>query len=121
MPLRPTGPDRPTLSAAVLVAGLGAGLGLAWLLAMLRPSFYSRDELEQVFDFPVIGTVTRTWTPGEVLRRRMEVATFFFGCLLLMGSFGALLLVEIQHPDLLDQLRAAEMLKDVVRKVEGLI
>jgi len=121
VPLKPTGPDRPMLSAAVLGAGLGTGLGLAWLVAMLRPALYSRDELEQLFSLHVIGTVTRTWTRSEVLRRRMEVVTFFFGCMILAGSFSGLLFVETQNAELLDRLRDSGVLQTVVRKVESLV
>lgn len=121
VPLKPIGPNRPLFSAGVLLAGLGAGVGFAWLLAMLRPALYSREEVEQALNLPVIGTVTRTWTRGEAVRRRMEVSTFVFGCVLLAGSFSALLSIEIQHADLLDRVRNLDALKDLVRQVGGLI
>jgi polysaccharide chain length determinant protein (PEP-CTERM system associated) len=121
VPLKPIGPNRPILSAGVLVAGLGAGVGFAWLLAMVRPALYRREEVEQALNLPVIGTVTRTWTRGEVVRRRMEVGTFVLGCVLLVGTFSALLSIEIQHADLLDRVRDAEVLKDLVRKVGTLV
>jgi hypothetical protein len=65
--------------------------------------------------------VTRTWTRGEVVRRRMEVSTFVIACVLLAGTFSALLTVEIQHADLLDRVRDADVLKDLVRKVGTLV
>lgn len=120
VPLKPIGPDRPLLSAGVLAAGLGAGLGLAWLLAMVRPALYSREEVERALNLPVIGTVTRTWTRGEVVRRRMEVSTFVLGCVVLAASFSALLSIEIQHSHLLDQVRGLDALQELVRKVGGL-
>lgn len=120
VPLRPIGPNRPLLSAGVLAAGLGVGVGLAWLLAMVRPALYSREEVEQVLNLPVIGTVTRTWTRGEIVRRRMEVSTFVFGCLVLVGMFSGLLTVEMHNAELLDRIRGADILKEVVSRVGSL-
>jgi len=121
VPLTPTGPDRPLLSAMVLAAGLGAGAGFAWLLAMIRPALYSRDELEQALNLPVIGTVTRAWTRGEVVRRRMEVATFVVGCMTLVGLFSGLVFVELHQAELLDKVREADVFEQVVRRVGSLV
>ena len=83
-PLVPTGPNRVLLSAAVLCAGLGVGVGIAFLIGLLRPSFYSREECELVTQLPVLGVVSRIWTRGEMVRRRMDVVTFGVGCFVLV-------------------------------------
>jgi polysaccharide chain length determinant protein (PEP-CTERM system associated) len=121
VPLKPTGPDRPLFSAMVLAVGLGLGTGLAWLVAMMRPALYSRDEVEESFNIPVIGTVTRTWTRGEVLRRRMEVTTFVVGCAVLVATFSALITVELHSADLLDRVRDAAIFERVVEQVGKLV
>jgi hypothetical protein len=51
----------------------------------------------------------------------MEVSTFVLGCVLLAGSFSALLSIEIQHADLLDRVRSADALQDIVRQVGTLL
>jgi len=117
VPLVPVSPNRPALSAGALVAGLGAGLGLAWLVAQLRPAFYTRDELAETVQLPVLGTVSRMWTRREALRRQMEVVSFGVGCLVLIGLFGGVLAIESLDPDLPNKLN--ERLGDVAGRLSG--
>jgi polysaccharide chain length determinant protein (PEP-CTERM system associated) len=58
MPVVPSGPHRTLLSALVLLAALGAGLGAALLLQQIRPVFSTKDSLRQVTGLPVLGSVT---------------------------------------------------------------
>jgi polysaccharide chain length determinant protein (PEP-CTERM system associated) len=58
VPVSPSGPERVALNTLVLLAALGAGIGVALLLAQLRPTFASRDLLQQVTGVLVIGTIT---------------------------------------------------------------
>ena len=90
VPLTPVAPNRSALSGVILVLGLGAGVGLALLFGLLRPAVYSRDGLQEVAQLPVLGVVSRIWTPRELFKRRMEVASFALGCLFLLGLFASL-------------------------------
>jgi polysaccharide chain length determinant protein (PEP-CTERM system associated) len=58
VPVIPSGPERVLLSALVLLASLGAGLGFAMLLQQVRPVFSTKDTLRQVTGLPVLGSVT---------------------------------------------------------------
>jgi polysaccharide chain length determinant protein (PEP-CTERM system associated) len=58
VPVTPSAPDRVLLSALVLLASLGAGLGFALLLQQVRPVFSTKDTLRQVTGLPVLGSVT---------------------------------------------------------------
>jgi polysaccharide chain length determinant protein (PEP-CTERM system associated) len=58
VPVAPSGPERALLSALVLLASLGAGLGFALLLQQVRPVFSTKDTLRQVTGLPVLGSVT---------------------------------------------------------------
>ena len=57
MPAIASGPERTLLSALVLLASLGAGLGFALLLQQIRPVFSTKDTLRQVTGLPVLGSV----------------------------------------------------------------
>jgi polysaccharide chain length determinant protein (PEP-CTERM system associated) len=90
VPTLPAGPDRPRLNAIILVLGLAAGVGLAWLVAMVRSGVYTKDDFQEISDLPVLGVVSRIWTPGMLFKRRLEVASFALGCLCLLGLFGGI-------------------------------
>jgi polysaccharide chain length determinant protein (PEP-CTERM system associated) len=58
VPFKPSGPERAILNTMVLLAALGAGIGLAVLLAQVRPTFTSRDLLHKITGIPVLGAIT---------------------------------------------------------------
>ncbi len=121
VPLVPTGPNRPLFSTVVIIAGLGLGAGLAWLLAILRPTIYTKEEIEQLFQIPVIGTVTRIWTPAEVFRRRVDVFAFTFGGVILAGIFAGVVMVEMGHPELLLKARQFQFADQISSFVDNLL
>ena len=100
VPLVPVSPNRPKLSTVVLVLGLGGGIGLAVLIGMLRPAIYTKGGIAELTDLPVIGVVSRMWTPRERFKRRMEVATFALGCMALVAVFAGLMTLYQLNIDL---------------------
>ncbi|MCB1745123.1 MAG: lipopolysaccharide biosynthesis protein, partial [Gammaproteobacteria bacterium] len=104
VPLTPVSPNRALFNSGILVAGFGAGVALAWLVAMLNPGIYSRRTITEVLDVPVLGTVSRVWTPHEKFRRKFEVAGFALGCVALLGSFLALQAVHRLGIDVFEKL-----------------
>ncbi|MFT5394368.1 MAG: polysaccharide chain length determinant protein (PEP-CTERM system associated) [Gammaproteobacteria bacterium] len=104
-PLVPVSPNRPFLNSAVIAAGVGGGIGLALLVALLRPGVYTRDGLAQLTNMPVLGVVGRIWTPRERFRRRLEVASFGAGCVGLVGLYAGIVLLESLSLDLMTKLR----------------
>ncbi|RPI13894.1 MAG: chain length-determining protein [Lysobacterales bacterium] len=100
VPLAPSGPERPLLSALVLLLGLGAGLALGFVLQQVRPVFSTRDALRQVTGLPVIGAVTSAVVQGFVPWYRRQSA-------LAGGALLALLAVFLLNVLLQDNVRAA--------------
>jgi uncharacterized protein involved in exopolysaccharide biosynthesis len=94
VPAEPASPDRPLLLSAVLLAGLGAGLGAALLRVRLDRAFYTLHDLRKL-GLPVLGSVSalnpapRLW---PALRFACGLATIFvaFG-IVLSGTPGQLL------------------------------
>lgn len=89
VPLDPSGPNRTLFMGVVLLAGLGAGLGIALLLSQLKTTFDNRTMLRNVTDLPVLGTISMEWTPAQRVKMRIEVVVFTFFTLLLMLAYGA--------------------------------
>jgi hypothetical protein len=70
------------------VAGLGAGIGLAVFLSLLRPPFTTAQKLREITGVPVLGTVTMNWMPE--VKRQKWLKLVAFG-----ASFAALFLLFV--------------------------
>jgi len=58
---KPVAPNRPLMIVAILIVGLGAGGGLAYVLHQLKPVFGTPRQLGEVTGLPVLGVVSMTW------------------------------------------------------------
>jgi len=86
VPRIPVAPNRLLLFSGVLIVGLGAGGGLAFLLSQFDRSFYTVDELREL-GLTVIGGITLL---GTAPRRRTAFSTLgFLACVALLGAIYA--------------------------------
>ncbi|HHC71686.1 MAG TPA: chain-length determining protein [Thiotrichales bacterium] len=99
VPSKPVGPNRMLFDSFALVAGLGLGVAVAFLLSQLRPAVYDVSALRALSDFPVFGSISRVWTPELLMRRRLELGAYLIaaGGLLLI-YVGVLFVVSGQGP-----------------------
>ncbi|ADC72996.1 polysaccharide chain length determinant protein, PEP-CTERM locus subfamily [Thioalkalivibrio sp. K90mix] len=75
-PTAPSAPDRPLMATGILLVGLGAGTGFAFLLSQLRRTINSRRQLAEIAGRPVLGTLSAVRTPQIRRRRRLELSAF---------------------------------------------
>jgi len=94
VPLVPVSPNRPILISLVLVAGLGAGLGLAWLLSLLRPTLDDSKEVAEVLDLPILGGISLVYTETAKKWKKIEMVGFFAAFCMLLGIYGVIVIVE---------------------------
>jgi polysaccharide chain length determinant protein (PEP-CTERM system associated) len=94
VPSVPSGPERTLLSALVLLAGLGAGIGFALLLQQIRPVFSTKDTLRQVTGLPVLGSVTAAVLQSFVPWYRRQTALVGGAIAALVGAFMLNLLLQ---------------------------
>jgi polysaccharide chain length determinant protein (PEP-CTERM system associated) len=92
VPRVPAGPNRLLLVSAVLVAGIGAGGGLAVLLMQLDQTFYTTRDL-RALGLPVLGGIS-LFRPRVRWRSTPALLGFSAGVLLLFALYGGWLL----HP-----------------------
>ncbi len=85
VPLKPSQPNKLLLNAAVFLASLAAGVGLALLTSLIRPVFYSRGALNRVTGLPVLGSVVYVLSAAEKRRQRLAGA-MFVSLVLLLGT-----------------------------------
>lgn len=95
----PVFPNRPRLILAVLLGGLAAGLGAAYLLHQLRPVFSDTRQLMELTQLPVLGSVSMTWPERHRARARRAVWAYAVGTVLLV----ALAIVTLLTDDVASQ------------------
>lgn len=83
-PRTPTAPNRPLFLTAVLIAGLGAGVAVAFVLSRLRTTFSTARELEKSSGMPVIGSIGEVLTDAQRALRRRRLMLFAGG----VGALG---------------------------------
>lgn len=66
-------PDRTALAGLAMIASLGIGLGLAWALSLIYPTFSSPRQLELATKRPVIGMISSVTTAGLAAARRRDL------------------------------------------------
>lgn len=93
-PRVPTSPNRPLLLTAVLIAGLGAGVGAAFMLGRLQTSFSTARRLERASGMPVIGSIGEVLTAAQVAMRRKRLTLFAGGLASLAIAWAALIGVD---------------------------
>ena len=94
VPLKPSGPNRLLLMTMVLGAGLGAGVGLAFLIAQLWPTFDSRRSLMRIADIPVFGSVGLVLSPAVQRRARSQTVIYISLVGMLLLTFAGLVVAQ---------------------------
>lgn len=90
LPRIPASPNRVLLTSGVLLAGIGAGFGLALLLAQLDRSFRTVEDL-RTMGLTVLGGISAFAGPAPRTRRFVGLAGFCAACALLVVVYGGLI------------------------------
>jgi polysaccharide chain length determinant protein (PEP-CTERM system associated) len=92
---RPVSPPRPMLVAAIFVASIAGGVGLAILLHLLRPVFNHLRELERETGLPVLGAVSLMGLEEYCERARRSYLCVAGATAALFLAFVAVLLLSL--------------------------
>ena len=91
VPLSPSGPNRTRLLSMVFIGALLAGIGIAFLISKIRPTFLSQSDLREVTGLPILGTVSMNWTDREKQKRKKSLYAFGFSFILLFTLYGGVI------------------------------
>ncbi len=86
-PHLPYSPNRILLTTFVLLGALAGGAGVALLLEQVRPTFYTRHQLIESMEIPVIGVVSMFWTTEEKKKRKINLVMLSFITMVLLCAY----------------------------------
>jgi polysaccharide chain length determinant protein (PEP-CTERM system associated) len=72
LPQRPVAPDMRKLFLMVVAAGLAIGGGATFLLEYINTSFRSPDEIETMFELPVLTAIPTLLQPRQLMLRKLN-------------------------------------------------
>lgn len=90
---KPVAPNRLLLLPLALVASLGAGLGLAFVLSQLRAVFFDARALRNTIGLPILGVVTLVRSEAARTRESRSLKKFGLASSGLLGMFIAAVVV----------------------------
>jgi polysaccharide chain length determinant protein (PEP-CTERM system associated) len=98
VPSSPSAPNRPLFLSMVLIAGLGAGLGVAFVLSQIDSSFTTTTALQSL-GLPILGSISMVNAFDSRPRYWfLSAKAFAAACLMLIVVYGVLLLALLgQH------------------------
>lgn len=101
---QPVFPNRPLLLVVVLIVGVGAGCGIAYLMHAIKPVFSDSRTLGDVTGLPVLGSVTRTWIDKYRAELRRGLLRYSAASVLLFVVFIVALFMQQPGSRLLQQI-----------------
>jgi len=78
----------------VLLGGLAAGIGVAYLMHQLRPVFVSARQLTELTQLPVLGVVSMTWLERHKAQARRAVQVYSMAVAVLIAVAAVTLLTQ---------------------------
>lgn len=100
VPVQPASPKRKLLVGGVLIAALGGGIGLTFLLSQIDSTFSSTNTLSARFGRPVLGSVSMIVGSAQKVRRTLSNAGFGMATGSLLALCGVLLIFSPQLSEL---------------------
>lgn len=90
-PQLPTGPNLVKLFSLVLLGAIAGGVGIAFAMSQIRPTFQSPYNLREITGRPVLGTVAMIWTDQKTARQKKEIYILGMSLLFLLTVYGLLM------------------------------
>ncbi len=101
VPLVPTGPNRLKWITLIFLLALGAGIGGAIFLSMLRPKIYNKQSVKQLTTLPVLGSVSQLNSVGNHLAKGAGNITYSLASGALLLVYAALMLAYLFNVDVI--------------------
>jgi len=93
LPLSPASPKRFLLVTLALAFGIGMGVGLAWLMTIIRPTIEDEAELATITNLPVLGEVMFLETEAQRKVRLWKTIFFYSSLASLLVMYAGITLI----------------------------
>jgi polysaccharide chain length determinant protein (PEP-CTERM system associated) len=90
VPSMPKTPSHLLLNSVVLAMALVGGIGFAFLLSQIRPTFNDERMLREYSGVQVLGTVNIAWTDAQRARRARGLLGFMLSLAALLSAYAAI-------------------------------
>ncbi len=97
VPETPSGPDRKKFFTLILIGALAGGIGFAFIISQIRPTFHSQSTLRELTGLPILGTIPMVWTEQEKLKDKRKIYAFGISFLMLMTCYVVLMIYVKPH------------------------
>ena len=92
IPLNPVSPNRIALISMALFLSVVGGIGCALLFEQSRPTFYTRKQIEEEMDLPILGSVSMVWSHEDLKRRRIGMVSYAMLSILFISMYTLVLI-----------------------------
>lgn len=115
VPVRPSFPNRPLFVSGVLLAAIGIGIGIAFLMHKIDDTVSSLADLTEEFNIRVLGKVQKVENSARAMMRRRGLRTFSLAsCSLFAVYLAVLTLTQFDHyPQFVAALHLPELLQRI--------
>ncbi|MGZ8295176.1 MAG: XrtA system polysaccharide chain length determinant, partial [Telluria sp.] len=79
---------------------LAAGLGAAFLMSQVRPTFLGQAALREATGLPILGSVSMNWTNEQQVKRKSRTYAFSAAVVVLFGLYGGVMTAALVIPRL---------------------
>jgi len=91
VPSTPSAPHRPFLMSMVLLGSIFGGVGLAFILSQIKPTYTDRKSLREATGLPILGAVSMIWTDQERKKRKKNLAAWAASYAGLVMAYGGVM------------------------------
>jgi len=97
---KPSGPNRIVFYTGILIVGFGMGVGIAFLMSMIKPVLVRGQQLSDLTGFPIWGMVGHLDIVNIKKRNKMRIFIFALSSGAILITYAGLVLVDVMNIDL---------------------
>ena len=93
-PLSPSAPNRKILYSAALGVGVMAGIALAFLAVLIKPTFIAANQIRSVTGLPILGSVSMIRNHNQIKKIRWQLLNYVMACGLLICAYTGIMIFK---------------------------